>query len=465
MTINFPQINLNMNQIFPFKRKNIAGTQKWYERIGFSYGMSANNTLTTTDTALFQPGGFEEAIENMNYSVTHSPRINFSFKLFKYINVQPSVNYSQKWFFYQNRQYLDPIPVINESNIADTTSYGTVETYKDYDFYTTHQFSAGINLNTQIYATGIFNIGALKQVRGIFSPNIGFSWTPSYENAYDYYYDSVQLDTRYPEQLRRYKYFAYTPPSGKTALLTYSLGARFEAKVKKAKHDTLSKEPYKKIILIPSATISGNVNMAADSLHMSPLNFNTYTTLFKKINLRFSATFDPYAANPENNARINTFEYNVSRRLMRVTSMSIAASTRLSSKDFISIFRKKNAVEDKSKNKFDLLRSINIGYNLIINNLYLNGIDTMLITAHQLTFSGSINLSKGWAIRVGNIGYSFKDERITFPDFTFSRDLHCWQMGLSWQPERQTWNFFIKVKPGSLGFLEIPVKREFYDVF
>ena len=353
MTINFPQINLNMNQIFPFKRKNIAGTQKWYERIGFSYGMSANNTLTTTDTALFQPGGLEEAIKNMNYSITHSPRINFSFKLFKFINVQPTINYSQKWFFYQNRQYLDPNPVINESNITDTISYGTVETYKDYGFYTTHQFNAGLNINTQIYATGIFNIGALKQIRGIFAPNIGFSWSPNYENAYDYYYDSVQYDSRYPEQLIRYNYFAYTPPSGKTALLTYSLGARFEAKVNKAKHDTLSKEPYKKIILIPSATLNGNVNLAADSLHMSPLNFNTYTTLFKKINLRFSATFDPYAANPENNSRINTFEFNVSRRLMRVTSIAIAASTSLTSKDIISLFKKKKAVVDKNKNQFD----------------------------------------------------------------------------------------------------------------
>ena len=128
------------------------------------------------------------------------------------------------------------------------------------------------------------------------------------------------------------------------------------------------------------------------------------------------------------------------------------------------LFKKKKP-EDKEKKKFELLRSVNIGYNFIVNNRYLNGVDTMLVTANQLTFSGSINLSKGWAIRIGNIGYSFKDERITFPDFTFSRDLHCWQMGLSWQPERQTWNFFLRVKPGSLGFLEIPVKREFYDVF
>lgn len=464
MTISFPQISLNMNQIFPFKRPKMVGKERWYERIGFSYGMNANNTIQTTDTAFFTLTGFEEAIQKMNYSVTHSPRLNFSFKLFKYINVQPSVNYTQQWFFYRNRQYLDPTPVVNPTS-NDTTSYGSIKTYKDYGFFATHQFSAGVNVNTQIYATGTFNAGALKQVRALFSPNIGFSWTPSYENAYDYYFDSVQYDSRYPERLRRYNYYAYTPPSGKTALLTYSLGTRFEAKVAKGKNDTLSKEPYKKIILIPSATISGSYNIAADSLHLSPFNFNTYTTLFKKIDLRFSATFDPYAANTETNARMNVFEYSVSKRLMRVTSMSFAASTSITSSDIRSIFRKKGAAEDNSKPKFELIRNINISYNLIVNNMYINGIDTAVVTANQLALSGAINLSKGWAIQIGNIGYSFKDERITFPDFTFSRDLHCWQMGLSWQPERQTWNFFIRVKPGSLGFLEVPVKREFYDVF
>ena len=465
MTINFPQINLNMNQIFPFKRKKISGTQKWYERIGFSYAMSATNTLTTTDTALFQPGGLEEAIENMNYSMTHQPRLNFSFKLFKYINVQPSINYTQKWYFYQNRQFLDATPVISASDATDTLAYGTVETYKDYGFFTTHQFSAGVNVNTQIYATGIFNWGAFKQLRAIISPNIGFSWTPDYENAYDYYYDSVQYDSRYPEQLRRYNYFSYSPPSGKTASLNYSLATRFEAKVKRGKLDSLNSDPIKKLILIPSATLSGNVNLAADSLHISPLNFNTYTTLFKKLNLRFSATFDPYAADPETDRRINTFEFDVSRRLMRVTSMAFNASTSITSADLRKLFSRKSNNVAKTGNEFNLIQSINISYNLIVNNRYLNGVDTSLITANQLNFSGTINLSKGWNIRVGNIGYSFKDERITFPDFTFSRDLHCWQMGLSWQPERQTWNFFIRAKPGSLGFMEVPVKREFYDVF
>ena len=465
MTITFPQLNFNMNQIFPFKRKKISGNQKWYERIGFSYNMTATNTITTTDTALFKPGGLEEAIQNMNYSMTHSPRLNFSFKLFKVINVQPTVNYTQQWFFYRNRQRLDTTLIVTDTEGTQDTTFGSVERYREYGLFTTHRFSAGLNVNTQIFATGIFNMGALKQVRATFTPNIGFSWTPDYSNAYDYFYDSVQTDTRYPDRLIRYNYFAFTPPAGRTALLTYSLGARFEAKVAKGKRDTTTKEPYKKIVLIPAATISGSYNIAADSLQFSTVNFNTYTTLFKKINVRFSATFDPYAANPETNVRINTFEFAVSKRLMRVTSMSFNASTSLTSQDLRNWFRKKGVKEDKDKKQFDLLRSLNLNYNFIVNNRYINGVDSTVVTANQLTMSGVINLSRGWTITVGNIGYSFKDERITFPDFTFSRDLHCWNMGLSWQPERQTWNFFIRVKPGTLGFLEVPVKQEFYDRF
>ena len=45
------------------------------------------------------------------------------------------------------------------------------------------------------------------------------------------------------------------------------------------------------------------------------------------------------------------------------------------------------------------------------------------------------NLSKGWNIRINRIGYDFSRNRITYPDFQFSRNLHCWEMGMSWQPD------------------------------
>ncbi len=465
MTIRFPVVSLTMNQIFPFKRKKQVGSSKWYERIGFSYSSTATNIIETSDTSFFTSNGFREALDNMEYNIVHNPRVSMSFKAFKFINIRPNINYSQNWYFYRSRQYLDPTPVLSETG-SDTTQFGSVETYKDYGFFTTHNFSAGINLNTQIFATGDFNVLGLHQLRGTFTPDVGFEWRPDYEGASNYYFDSVQTDTRYPDQLRRYNYFGYSPPTGRTANLTYGLNARFDAKINKSKRDTLTKGDYKKVSLIPNMSMNGSYNLAADSLHFSPINFNTYTTLFGRLDVRFSATFDPYAANKETNARINTFEFDESKRFARMTSMSFNASTSFNAADFQQIFGKKDRKpDDDNVRKFELINNVAIDYNFIVNNRYINGIDTSVVVANQLSFSGTVNLSKGWNIRVGSIGYDFTNKRITYPDFTFSRDLHCWTMGLSWQPERQTWSFYLKVKPGTLGFLNVPVQKQFYERF
>jgi hypothetical protein len=145
--------------------------------------------------------------------------------------------------------------------------------------------------------------------------------------------------------------------------------------------------------------------------------------------------------------------------------MQFSASTSFNSKDLVRLFAKKGVPQDSKKKEFDLLQTISINYNLVVNRRFINGIDSSQVGAHQINFSGGVNLSKGWSFSINRIGYSFKDQRITFPDFTFKRELHCWEMGMSWQPERQTWSFFLRAKPGSLGFLEVPVKQEFYDTF
>jgi lipopolysaccharide export system protein LptA len=462
MSITLPTLTFSMNQIFPFKRKVVTGKQRWYERIGFSYNVTGSNTITTTDTALFQPGGLQDALENAEYSLTHSPNLAYSFKLFDAINVEPNVRYSQRWFFYRNIQTFDTTTVIDPE--TEVVQYGNIENSREYGFFTTHDFSAGINVNTQIFATGRFNIGSLKEMRAVISPRVGFQWSPDYTNAADYYYDSVRYDNRFLDQ-RRYNYFSYAPPSGRTANLNYNLNTRLEAKLKKGVRDSLVKEPYKKVVLIPSLNITGNYNMAADSNHFSVITLNTYTTVFKKLQLRFTSVFDPYQADVETNQRLAAFEFERSGQLLRTTSMQFSASTSFNSKDLVRLFAKKGVPQDSKKKEFDLLQTISINYNLVVNRRFINGIDSSQVGAHQINFSGGVNLSKGWSFSINRIGYSFKDQRITFPDFTFKRELHCWEMGMSWQPERQTWSFFLRAKPGSLGFLEVPVKQEFYDTF
>ncbi len=465
MNITLPRLTFRMNQIFPFKRQVVSGKQRWYERIGFSYGITANNTITTTDTSLFQQGGIEEALATANYNVVHTPNLSYSFKLFKdALNVEPSIRYSQRWYFYRNIQTFDTTTIVDPEN-PEVVEYGSIEESREYGFYTTHDFSAGVNLNTQIFAIGNFNIGGLKALRAVFTPRVGFTWSPDYTGALDYYRDSVQYDSRYPDLRRRYNYFTYAPPEGRSANITYGLNVLLDSKVKKGRRDSLLKDPYKKVTLIPTMNLTGSYNMAADSNHFSVINFNATTNLFRKLTLRFTSTFDPYQADVETNRRLAAFEFERTGRLVRVTSIAFNAGTSLTSKDLVNLFAKKGAERTPDRQEFNLLRNVSINYDFVINNQFVNGVDSSVVAAHQISLAGGVNLSKGWSFSINRIGYSIKDKRLTFPDFTFARDLHCWQMGLSWQPQRQTWNFFLRAKPGSLGFLEVPVKQEFYDAF
>ena len=92
-----------------------------------------------------------------------------------------------------------------------------------------------------------------------------------------------------------------------------------------------------------------------------------------------------------------------------------------------------------------------------------DGRDTFRISTHSINCQGSIQLTDNWNINVGNFGYDFVRKGITYPSVGFSRDLHCWEMGMNWQPTRGTYSFFIQVRPGTLDFLKIPYNRNNID--
>jgi len=89
--------------------------------------------------------------------------------------------------------------------------------------------------------------------------------------------------------------------------------------------------------------------------------------------------------------------------------------------------------------------------------------DTLRITANTLELRGSIQLTPNWQIDVGSIGYDFTSKRVTYPYLGFSRDIHCWEMGFNWAPVRNTYSFFLRVKPGTMDFLKIPYQRNNAD--
>lgn len=477
MNVTLPGLDVTMNQIFPLKRKNPVGRQRWYERVAFRYNMNANNSFTIRDSVLFSEGGLQQVLDTMEYTVRHTPNLNFSLKILKHFNLQPSIRYTETWHFRANDREFDPTVQVRRDTIRDPndtsqvlsirtdTLFGQVNRLRNPGFNSVRDFGAGATLNTQIFATGVYNLGRLRRMWARFEPNVGFNWRPDYSNEFWGYYGQVQNDTRYPDRFDTYARFPGVPGQGASSLLTYGLNMRWEAEVMKSKRDT-SSERLKKVIILNNFQINGDYNMAIDSLQWSVVRMNASTTLFKLINVMLSASMDPYEANPLNNQRINTLVWDDRMRPVRLTSANFTASMAFGSKQLRELFGKKEELAKPaatSQQKPEFFQGFAVNYSANLQRRYIEQVDSLLFSAHELSITGLINLSEKWSFRIGRVGYDFANKRVTYPDFTFARDLHCWQMGMNWQPEIRTWNFFIRVKPSSLGFINVPVRRNQFD--
>lgn len=85
------------------------------------------------------------------------------------------------------------------------------------------------------------------------------------------------------------------------------------------------------------------------------------------------------------------------------------------------------------------------------------------VLANSISTQGSIKLTKNWDIRLGNIGYDFKNHALTYPDFGVSRVLHCWKMTFDYQPLRGTYSFNIFANASTFNFLKLPYRKNYYD--
>ena len=89
-----------------------------------------------------------------------------------------------------------------------------------------------------------------------------------------------------------------------------------------------------------------------------------------------------------------------------------------------------------------------------------------LIQAAQAT--GDLSLSKNFKISV-NTGFDFTAFKPTITTLTLYRDLHCWDMSMSWTPfagssqRVSNYNFTLKVKSSILQDLKLTRRRSFQD--
>jgi len=355
VNMTLPDFKLNMNTIFPFKRKNQGGNEeKWYEKINMKYDGAAKAFVRTQDSVLFT----SDVLDDMQYGVSHKASTSASFRAAKYFNIVPSINFEEIWFFKTLDKSIDPDFIELDSTIQEIiiddmtgeldTMYNVDTTYTIQDkfingFRPYRKADFSLTASTQLFNTHNFSKGFIRGFRHVMKPSISFSYNPgTRENYEEVVFSDFSND---PDSL------IYNPFSGgvfgtpsirdDAMSINYSVINILEGKYFSKKDSTA-----KKFKFFDNITFSGNYNFVADSLKWSPISVRGNTNLFRGLtNFQFNAVFATNKRN-EKNQYIDQSIWSVKKRPFEFTNLMGSFTTRFKFSQLRDLFKGKEVKEE-----------------------------------------------------------------------------------------------------------------------
>ena len=483
-----PNVTLSVSTFYPFKRKVRVGTERFYEKISIGYNTSLQNKINFKASEFGQEGFLDKFQNGMNH--------NFSiglpnFQLFKYLNVNPSVSYAMSWQFRKKEYAYNPeTDKVEEQASSQFNTFGI-----------TQRYSGSVAMSTRLY--GMYQFGRFSKVqaiRHVVSPSVSMNFAPelgTYANGY-----RTLAYTDVHGQEKTYDYNIYqgslnSPPGkGRSATANISIGNNLEAKVRDFADTTGT--GTKKVKLIDQFNISTGYNFLADSLNMNNVNISMSTSLFEKISISANAGFDPYAVNA-GGKRISRFAVTQGQGLLRLTNISASASYSISGDGKIQgndgckdpngrgAGSNINGAASYYQRYFyhpvtgeyipggwlyytnpDVPWSLNLSYSFSCSRQYKineGELDIVNNITQTLQASGNIRLTPRLSINASS-GFDLQAMKITTTQFSFTYDLHCFNISVSWVPTG-TWasyQFRIAANAAALAdILQIKKSSSYWD--
>jgi len=500
ISMSLPNINIAYSRFYPFKRKNIVGKERWYEKISMSYSGSLANSITTKENLILKSSLSRDWKNGMRHSIP----VSATFNVLKYINISPSFNYTERWYLQSVKKDWDKT---NQREVVDTTS----------GFNRVYDFNMGVSASTKLYGffipiRSIFG-DKIDRIRHVMTPSIGFGYTPDFGESkwgyYDYYTRSVRSTTDpniYTDSQIRYSHYDGSlygsPGTGKSGSINFSLGNNVEMKVRNDR-DTTGTVPFKIYSLIDNLSIGGNYNMAADSMNWSNFSVGLRLKLTKSYSLSLSTSFDPYmyVLNSSGNPiRVNQLRWN-NGKFPRFQGTSTSYSYTLNNETFKKLFEKnpvkktsetttentaentdqdqeeisqntdnKTADDKTGKDTYGYVKntipwSISVNYSVsYVNSSTFNKakMEYDMEFRHNLSLNGSLDLTKNWKF-TANSSYDFEFKKFTYTSINISRSLHCWSMSGSIVPfgTYKSYSFHIGVNASMLADLKYDKQSEY----
>ncbi len=495
-SFTLPNITFSMSRIYPFKKKNRVGKEKFYEKFSIGYSTTLQNKINFEAKEFGQPG-FTDKFTN---GMTHNFQIGLpNFTLFKYINVTPSVSYGMNWHFRkQEMTYVEP-EYDSNGKLIDGTGVVKTELGKQFGtFGATHTYSGGISMSTRLY--GLFNFGKqhkLQAIRHVVSPSLSMNFSPEKGLAFNGWRTLTYTDPKTGQTVNRdYNIYNYSgalysaPSKGKTGSMTFSVGNNFEAKVRDLRDTTGT--GTKKIKLIDQLNFSTGYNFLADSLKMSNVGVSLSTSVFGKLGISANCNFDPYAVDGKGK-KYNKYSIAAGGPLLRLTNASASLSYSLSGDGKIN---GNDGTKQAGGNPADYYTriyyhpvtgeyipggwlyymnpnvpwSVNFNYSFSYSKSYSYLSETkQLITNHKFTqtlgLSGNVKITPRMSINM-QTGLDLMAMKITTTQISATYDLHCFNISFSWVPtgKWQSWSFRIAANAAALAdLLRFKKSSSFWD--
>ncbi len=452
--LTLPDAAFNVSRLYPFKKYSKIGTEWWrsaYRNFGINYSGTATNQLSTNDT-LLALDQVNKLSQDFRHGIRHSVPVSTSFKLLKYMNLNPSVNFSEVWAFETYRRSYD-----------DELNRVTMDTVSGFERGASINFNTA--LTTKIYGMYQFKKGPINAIRHVMTPQVSFNYQPSVVTGRRSYQDANGVQQYY----NIFNGTVYgSPERQRSGRAGFSLLNNLEMKVK-SKNDSSG---IKKVTIFENLGFSTNYDFNADSLNWAPIAMNGRTRIGQYMAFQFNGSFDPYGIDTSNglSRRVNDTWSSQTGKLLRLTSGSVALSFRLQgnnkkNEDKKSKYGTEEELEHINANPeqyvdFNIPWSLSMNYNIRYSKPYYE--ETITQT---LNFSGDLSLTENWKIGF-NSGWDFEQQDFTYTSLTINRDLHCWQLAINWVPygPRQSYMVTLNVKSPVLQDLKLNRRRDYYDI-
>lgn len=459
LSLTLPNLSVSLSKKYPFKRKKRAGDERWYEKISLSYSGQMSNSISTKEDKVFK----SNLVKDWRNGFKHNIPVSATFQLFGFLNITPSFNYTERWYFKKINQEWD----YATNSVAKDTVYG---------FNRVYNYNLSISANTTLYGfyqpAGFLKNSRIHTVRHVFKPSISFSYAPDFGAEHYGYYDTY-VYTDENGEARTVEYSPYQgslygiPSRGKTGSISFSVSNNVEMKWR-TKNDSL-----KKISIIDELGASLSYNLAAKTKPWSNLSTRLRLKLTKNYTFSFNATWATYAYAFNDRGQVivgDRTEWSYGR-FGRFQGMSQNLSYTFNNKTFAKIKQwfqgsdedeetenqdskdgtigeevsKGNSLKEsrtkKAKDatvdsdgympfKFPWNLTISYGIMMAENTAAKINVKTMRYPykfTQNMNISGNIGISDNWRINFTS-GYNFQFKKLTTTTMNISRDLHCFEM-------------------------------------